>query len=138
MMRVGFVGWRGMVGSVLIQRMLEEKDFDRIDPVFFSTSSAGGKGPSIGKSREPLRDASDVAAFAGLDAIVTCQGGEWTTPMYPAIRASGLKGYFIDAASTLRMADDAVIILDPVNRDVIDAALAAGRGTTSAAIARSA
>jgi len=126
MMRVGFVGWRGMVGSVLIQRMLEEKDFDRIDPVFFSTSSAGGKGPSIGKSREPLRDAGDAAAFAGLDAIVTCQGGEWTTPMYPAIRAAGFTGYFIDAASTLRMADDAVIILDPVNRKVIDAALVAG------------
>jgi aspartate-semialdehyde dehydrogenase len=126
MMRVGFVGWRGMVGSVLIQRMLEEKDFDRIDPVFFSTSSAGGKGPSIGKSREPLRDAGDAAAFAGLDAIVTCQGGEWTTPMYPAIRAAGFTGYFIDAASTLRMADDAVIILDPVNMPLIESALANG------------
>ena len=127
MMRVGFVGWRGMVGSVLIQRMLEEKDFDLIEPVFFSTSSAGGKGPAIGKApAAALRDAGDVKAFAGLDAIVTCQGGEWTKPMYPALRASGWSGYFIDAASTLRMADDAVIILDPVNRNVIDAALARG------------
>jgi aspartate-semialdehyde dehydrogenase len=126
MMRVGFVGWRGMVGSVLMQRMLEEKDFDLIEPVFFSTSSAGGKGPAIGKTTQPLRDAGDVKAFAGLDAIVTCQGGDWTKPMYPALRASGWNGYFIDAAQTLRMADDAVIILDPVNRDVIDAALARG------------
>ena len=124
-MRVGFVGWRGMVGSVLMQRMLEEKDFELIEPVFFSTSSAGGKGPSIGNGA-PLRDAGDVKAFAGLDAVVTCQGGEWTRPMYPALRASGWNGYFIDAASTLRMADDAVIILDPVNRKVIDAALARG------------
>ena len=126
-MRVGFVGWRGMVGSVLMQRMLEEKDFDLIEPVFFSTSSAGGKGPAIGKApAAALRDAGDVKAFAGLDAIVTCQGGEWTKPMYPALRASGWSGYFIDAASTLRMADDAVIILDPVNRNVIDAALDRG------------
>ena len=127
MMRVGFVGWRGMVGSVLMQRMLEEKDFDLIEPVFFSTSSVGGKGPAIGTGlAAPLRDAGDAKAFAGLDAIVTCQGGEWTKPMYPALRASGWRGYFIDAASTLRMADDAVIILDPVNRNVIDAALDRG------------
>ncbi len=126
MTRVGFVGWRGMVGSVLVQRMLEEKDFELIEPVFFSTSSAGGKGPSIGQAAAPLRDAGDVKAFAGLDAIVTCQGGDWTKSMYPALRASGWKGYFIDAASTLRMADDAVIILDPVNRKVIDAALSKG------------
>ena len=126
MMRVGFVGWRGMVGSVLMQRMLAEKDFDFIDPVFFSTSNAGAKGPAIGKTPAPLRDAGDVKGFAGLDAIVTCQGGDWTKPMYAKLRASGWNGYFIDAASTLRMADDAVIILDPVNRDVIDAALARG------------
>src|SRR6266702_2672421 len=118
MMRVGFVGWRGMVGSVLMQRMQEENDFDLIEPVFFSTSSAGGKGPAIGNTAQPLRDAADVRAFAGLDAIVSCQGGEWTKLMYPALRASGWDGYFIDAASTLRMADDAVIILDPVNRNV--------------------
>jgi aspartate-semialdehyde dehydrogenase len=126
MMRVGFVGWRGMVGSVLLQRMLEENDFDLIEPVFFSTSSAGGKGPPIGKTAQPLRDAGDIKAFEGLDAIVTCQGSEWTKPMYPALRASGWSGYFIDAAQTLRMADDAVIILDPVNRNVIDAARARG------------
>jgi aspartate-semialdehyde dehydrogenase len=126
MLRVGFVGWRGMVGSVLMQRMLEEKDFEHIVPVFFSTSSAGGKGPAIGKPTPPLADAGDAKAFAGLDAIVTCQGGDWTKPMYSKLRASGWNGYFIDAASTLRMADDAVIILDPVNRHVIDAALGSG------------
>jgi len=126
MMRVGFVGWRGMVGSVLMQRMLAEKDFEFIDPVFFSTSNAGAKGPAIGKAPAPLRDAGDVKAFAGLDAIVTCQGSEWTKPMYGKLRESGWNGYFIDAAQSLRMADDAVIILDPVNRDVIDAALAKG------------
>jgi aspartate-semialdehyde dehydrogenase len=126
MMRVGFVGWRGMVGSVLMQRMREEGDFEHIEPVFFSTSSAGGKGPSIGKAAAPLRDAGDVKGFAALDAVVSCQGGDWTKPMYAALRATGWDGYFIDAASTLRMAKDAVIILDPVNRGVIDAALAAG------------
>ncbi len=126
MMRVGFVGWRGMVGSVLIQRMLEEGDFEHIDPVFFSTSSAGGIGPSIGKPTTALRDANDARAFAGLDAVVTCQGGDWTKPMYGALRTAGWNGYWIDAASTLRMADDAVIILDPVNRNVIDRALDGG------------
>jgi len=126
MMRVGFVGWRGMVGSVLMQRMLEQNDFEFVDPVFFSTSSVGGEGPAIGKSQAPLRDAGDAKAFAGLDAVVSCQGGDWTKPMYEALRGSGWNGYFIDAASTLRMADDAVIILDPVNRHVIDAALARG------------
>jgi aspartate-semialdehyde dehydrogenase len=125
-MRVGFVGWRGMVGSVLMQRMLEERDFEHIDPIFFSTSSAGGKGPAIGRATGPLRDANDPAAFAGIDAIVTCQGGDWTAAMHPKLRASGFGGYWIDAASALRMSDDAVIILDPVNRPVIDAALARG------------
>jgi aspartate-semialdehyde dehydrogenase len=115
-----------MVGSVLMQRMIEEKDFDLVDPIFFSTSSVGGMGPAIGKSTPPLGDASDAKALAALDVIVTCQGGDWTKPMYAALRAAGWKGYWIDAASTLRMADDAVIILDPVNRNVIDAAL--GRG----------
>jgi aspartate-semialdehyde dehydrogenase len=126
MMRVGFVGWRGMVGSVLIQRMLEENDFENLDPVFFSTSSAGGSGPSIGRATGALRNAHDVKAFEGLDAIVTCQGGEWTKPMYGTLRGAGWDGYWIDAASTLRMADDAVIVLDPVNRDVIDKALDGG------------
>ncbi|MBK6807228.1 MAG: aspartate-semialdehyde dehydrogenase [Betaproteobacteria bacterium] len=121
-MRVGFVGWRGMVGSVLVQRMLEERDFELIDPVFYSTSSAGGAGPSIGKATGPLLDANDPKAFAGLDAIVTCQGGDWTNAMHPKLRAAGWSGQWIDAASALRMKDDAIIILDPVNRDVIDAA----------------
>jgi len=125
-MRVGFVGWRGMVGSVLMQRMLEERDFDAIEPVFFSTSSAGGRSPAIGGATRPLRDANDSAAFRGLDAVVTCQGGDWTSVMFPRLRGAGFDGYWIDAASTLRMRDDAVIILDPVNRDVIDRAVAAG------------
>ena len=125
-MRVGIVGWRGMVGSVLMQRMLEERDFEHIDPVFFSTSAAGGAGPNVGKSTPALRDANDPKAFAGLDAILTCQGGDWTNDMYPKLRDAGFSGYWVDAASAMRMKDDAVIILDPVNRDVIDAALARG------------
>jgi len=125
-MRVGIVGWRGMVGSVLMQRMLEERDFDHIEPTFFSTSAAGGKGPDIGRATGPLQDASDVAALTRNDTIITCQGGDWTTAMYGKLREAGWNGYFIDAAKTLRMKDDAVIILDPVNRAVIDAALAKG------------
>ena len=125
-MRVGFVGWRGMVGSVLVQRMLEERDFELIDPVFYSTSSAGGAGPSIGKATGPLLDANDPKAFTGLDAVVTCQGGDWTNAMHSKLRAAGWSGQWIDAASALRMKDDAVIILDPVNRDVIDAAMKRG------------
>ncbi len=126
-MRVGFVGWRGMVGSVLLSRMQEERDFDLIEPVFFSTSAAGGTGPAVGRHAPgALADANDPAAFKGLDAIVTCQGGDWTAPMFPKLRDAGFDGYWIDAASTLRMQDDAVIILDPVNRGVIDAALAKG------------
>jgi aspartate-semialdehyde dehydrogenase len=125
-MRVGFVGWRGMVGSVLLQRMLEERDFATIDPVFFSTSRAGGAGPDVGRPSGPLRDANAPESFRGLDAIVTCQGGDWTSAMHPRLRAAGFDGYWIDAASTLRMRDDAVIILDPVNRAVIDRALADG------------
>jgi len=125
-MRVGFVGWRGMVGSVLVQRMLEERDFEHLDPVFYSTSNTGGAGPAVGRSTGPLRNANDPAAFEGLDAIVTCQGGDWTSAMYPRLRSAGFKGYWIDAASALRMQDHTVIILDPVNRPVIDAALAQG------------
>jgi aspartate-semialdehyde dehydrogenase len=109
-----------------MQRMLEERDFDHIEPTFFSTSSAGGKGPSIGRDTGTLKDAADVAALAAQDTIITCQGGDWTTAMYPKLREAGWNGYFIDAAKTLRMKDDAVIILDPVNRAVIDAALARG------------
>ena len=125
-MRVGFVGWRGMVGSVLLQRMQDERDFEHIEPVFFSTSAVGGKPPAIGRDTPPLKDAGDVAALAALDAIVTCQGGDYTSDVFPRLRAGGWNGYWIDAASSLRMKDDAVIILDPVNRDVIDAALARG------------
>jgi aspartate-semialdehyde dehydrogenase len=125
-MKVGFVGWRGMVGSVLMQRMVEERDFELVDPVFFSTSNTGGAAPAIGRASGPLRDANDPAAFDGLDAIVTCQGGDWTTAMHPKLRKRGFRGYWIDAASALRMSDEAVIILDPVNRPVIDAALEKG------------
>ena len=125
-MRVGFVGWRGMVGSVLMQRMEAERDFDAIEPLFFSTSSAGGKPPVIAKASGPLRDANAPEAFRGLDAIVTCQGGDWTSAMYPRIRDAGFDGYWIDAASAMRMRDDAVIVLDPVNRAVIDRALREG------------
>ena len=125
-MRIGFVGWRGMVGSVLMQRMLEERDFELFEPVFFTTSNVGGKGPAIGIDTPPLRSATDLGALAALDAIVTCQGGDYTNDVFGSLRSKGWKGYWIDAASALRMKDDAVIILDPVNRDVIDAALAQG------------
>ena len=125
-MKTAFVGWRGMVGSVLMQRMAAERDFEHVDPVFFSTSQVGGAAPDVGKAVGPLRDANDVAALARCDVIVTCQGGDYTTAVHPKLRAAGWKGYWIDAASALRMQDDAVIILDPVNRDVIDAGLRAG------------
>jgi aspartate-semialdehyde dehydrogenase len=115
-----------MVGSVLLQRMLEEKDFALIDPEFFTTSKVGGEGPAIGKPTGPLKDANDVAALRVHDVIISCQGGDYTTAMYPKLRDAGWAGYWIDAAKTLRMQDDAVIILDPVNRAVIDAALANG------------
>ncbi len=115
-----------MVGSVLLQRMLEEGDFAHIEPVFFSTSQAGGKPPAVGKAAPPVRDANDPKAFEGLDVVVTCQGGDWTNAMHPKLRAAGFDGYWIDAASALRMQKDAVIVLDPVNRHVIDKALSAG------------
>ena len=115
-----------MVGSVLVQRMREERDFDLIDPVFFSTSQSGTAGPDIGKRTGTVQDASDVRALTAMDVLMSCQGGDYTTAMYPKLRASGWTGYWIDAASTLRMADDAVIVLDPVNRDVIDRALESG------------
>jgi aspartate-semialdehyde dehydrogenase len=119
MLRVGIVGWRGMVGSVLVQRMREERDFDHLEPVFFSTSQAGGKGPAIGKDTAPVKDAKDFAALKALPVIVSCQGGDYTNQVYPELRKQGWKGYWIDAASALRMQDDAVIILDPVNMQVI-------------------
>ena len=125
-MRVGIVGWRGMVGSVLMQRMREERDFDHVEPTFFSTSAAGGKGPEVNGRTAPLADAADVTVLKQQDVIISCQGSDWTSALYPKLRAAGWNGYFIDAAKTLRMQDDAVIILDPVNRAVIDAALAKG------------
>jgi aspartate-semialdehyde dehydrogenase len=127
MKTVGLVGWRGMVGSVLMQRMRDEGDFALIEPVFFSTSNAGGKGPPIaGLGDTTCGDAFDVDALKTLDIVITCQGGDYTTEVYPKLRAAGWNGIWIDAAKTLRMSDDAVIVLDPVNRAVIDAAI--GRG----------
>ncbi|MBR9912075.1 MAG: aspartate-semialdehyde dehydrogenase [Gammaproteobacteria bacterium] len=125
-MRVGFVGWRGMVGSVLMERMLSENDFVDIEPVFFTTSNVGGEGPQIGKDIPPLKDASDIAELSAMDTIISCQGGDYTKAVYPELRKSGWEGYWIDAASSLRMADDAVIVLDPVNHQVITEALAGG------------
>lgn len=126
MLKVGFVGWRGMVGSVLMQRMREERDFDHIEPVFFTTSQVGGHAPDIGRDAPALMDAKSIDALRAMDAIVSCQGGDYTTEIFPRLRAAGWNGYWIDAASTLRMEQDAVIILDPVNMDVIRDALANG------------
>lgn len=123
-MKVGLVGWRGMVGSVLLQRMQEENDFSMIEPVFFSTSQAGQAAPM---NAGTLKDASDLTELAKLDTIITCQGGDYTKSVHADLRKAGWQGYWIDAASSLRMDPDAVIILDPVNRDVIDAALANGQ-----------
>ncbi len=126
MKRVGLIGWRGMVGSVLMGRMKDERDFDHIEPVFFTTSNVGGKGPAIGKDVPPLKDAKSIDDLKAMDIIVTCQGGDYTSEVFPKLRAAGWKGYWIDAASTLRMSDDAVIILDPVNLNVIKDAIAKG------------
>lgn len=122
-LKVGMVGWRGMVGSVLMQRMHQEQDFAHCEPVFFSTSNAGGQ-PPLGS--EPLRDASDLAALAQMDVVLTCQGGDYTKAVHPKLRESGWQGYWLDAASSLRMADSSVVVLDPINRGVIDNALAGG------------
>ncbi len=125
---VGFVGWRGMVGSVLMQRMQEEGDFHGITPVFFSTSNAGGQAPTFdGVSASVLQDAHDIKALADCDVVITCQGGDYTKAVHPKLRNSGWQGYWIDAASSLRMAEDSTIILDPTNRNVIDKALADGK-----------
>jgi len=123
-MKVGIVGWRGMVGSVLMQRMKEENDFAGIEPVFFSTSQAGQAAPM---GAGTLKDASDMAELKQMDVILTCQGGDYTSAVHPELRKQGWNGYWIDAASTLRMQDNAVIILDPVNRNVIDTALKNGQ-----------
>ncbi|WP_445938313.1 aspartate-semialdehyde dehydrogenase, partial [Pseudomonas sp.] len=111
MKRVGLVGWRGMVGSVLMQRMLEEQDFDLIEPVFFTTSNVGGQGPAIGKETAALKDAYSIDELKSLDVILTCQGGDYTNEVFPKLREAGWQGYWIDAASSLRMNDDAVIVL---------------------------
>ncbi len=115
-----------MVGSVLVQRMRDERDFDLIAPTFFSTSQAGGKGPDIGKATGPVKDAKNIAELTAMDVLISCQGSDYTTEIYPKLRAAGWNGYWIDAAKTLRMKDDAVIILDPVNLPVIKAAMAKG------------
>ncbi|MDH4163079.1 MAG: aspartate-semialdehyde dehydrogenase [Nitrospirota bacterium] len=119
MMKVGMIGWRGMVGSVLMGRMKEEKDFDHIEPVFFTTSNAGGKAPNVGKGDSTLKDAKNIDDLRKMDVILTCQGGDYTKEVYPKLREAGWKGYWIDAASALRMTTDSIIILDPVNMNVI-------------------
>ncbi len=126
MRRVGLVGWRGMVGSVLLQRMREERDFEHIEPVFFSTSNAGGTAPDFGRAAGPLQDAHSIEQLAATDIVITCQGGDYTNEVHPKLRAAGWDGYWIDAASALRMNRDAVIVLDPVNLDLIRDALARG------------
>ncbi|MEG1819108.1 MAG: aspartate-semialdehyde dehydrogenase, partial [Pseudomonas sp.] len=105
MKRVGLIGWRGMVGSVLMQRMLEEQDFDLIEPVFFTTSNVGGQGPAVGKDIAPLKDAYSIEELKTLDVILTCQGGDYTSEVFPKLREAGWQGYWIDAASSLRMQD---------------------------------
>ena len=123
---VGLVGWRGMVGSVLMDRMQAEGDFALIEPVFFSTSNAGGKAPAMATVHTQLKDANDIAELSKCDIIITCQGGDYTNAVYPQLRNAGWRGYWIDAASALRMQQHAVVVLDPVNRAVIDQALANG------------
>ncbi len=130
MKKVGLIGWRGMVGSVLMSRMIEENDFSKIDPVFFTTSQAGQEAPKFtAKPAGALEDAFNIDALKAMDIIITCQGGDYTKEVYPKLMASGWKGYWIDAASTLRMEDNAIIILDPVNGHVIENALNKGINT---------
>lgn len=119
MLRVGFVGWRGMVGSVLMQRMMEENDFAEIEPQFFTTSQVGRPAPNVGKDSPALKDATDIAALQAMDIILTCQGGDYTKAVFSKLRSAGWDGHWIDAASTLRMEKDAVLVLDPVNMGVI-------------------
>lgn len=126
MKKTGMVGWRGMVGSVLMERMMAENDFEKITPVFFTTSQAGHKAPDVGKDAPDLIDAHDIDALMEMDIIISCQGGGYTEVVRPKLAQNGWKGYWIDAASTLRMADDSIIVLDPVNRQVIDDALTRG------------
>ena len=123
---VGLVGWRGMVGSVLMQRMQAENDFSLIEPVFFTTSNVGGKAPAMAKNEATLKDANDIDALKKCDMVITCQGGDYTTEIFPKLRAAGWNGYWIDAASTLRMEQNAIIVLDPVNLGVIKDGIARG------------
>ncbi|MGZ8155433.1 MAG: aspartate-semialdehyde dehydrogenase, partial [Burkholderiales bacterium] len=125
-MKVGLIGWRGMVGSVLVQRMKAEGDFDLVEPHFFSTSQAGSRGPAIGGAARPVKDARSIEDLAAIDVLISCQGGDYTNEIHPRLRGRGWSGYWIDAASALRMRDDAVIVLDPVNMDVIEKARAQG------------
>jgi aspartate-semialdehyde dehydrogenase len=125
-MKVGIVGWRGMVGSVLMERMIEERDFELFDSVFFSTSNSGGRAPQVARAEPTLKSATDIDALAACEAIVACQGGDYTLDVQPKLRAAGWQGVWIDAASALRMHPEAIIVLDPVNRPVIDAAVARG------------
>src|SRR5580700_463512 len=122
MQQVGIIGWRGMVGSVLLERMREEKDFDVIRPTFFSTSQAGSAGPKVGASTAEVHDANDIAALARLPMLISTQGGDYTQSVHPRLRAAGWQGYWIDAASALRMDENAVIVLDPVNLNVMKTA----------------
>src|SRR5450631_1096528 len=126
MNNVGIVGWRGMVGSVLVERMRAEHDFELIRPTFFSTSQAGASAPAIGAAKGPVQDASDIRALERMDIIISAQGGDYTLAVHPALRAAGWKGYWIDAASALRLDANAVIALDPVNLPVMQAALERG------------
>jgi aspartate-semialdehyde dehydrogenase len=126
MVKIGFIGWRGMVGSVLMERMLAEKDFKGYEPLFFTTSNVGGKGPEIGRAIPPLKDAFDLSLLSSMDILVTCQGGDYTGKVYSQLRKTGWRGYWIDSASTLRMEKDSIIVLDPVNRNVIDGGLKSG------------
>lgn len=126
MKRVGFVGWRGMVGSVLMQRMRDENDFNEIEPVFFTTSQTGQPGPDVAKEISTLKDANSIAELSKMEVIVTCQGGDYTKAIYPELRKAGWDGYWIDAASALRMVDESIIVLDPVNSDVIKNGLSSG------------
>lgn len=126
MKQVGFIGWRGMVGSVLMQRMRDENDFADIEPIFFTTSQAGQAGPDVGKDVPALKDASNIDELKAMDVIVTCQGGDYTKEIYPQLRTAGWDGYWIDAASSLRMKDESIIVLDPVNKSVIEDGLGKG------------
>ncbi len=126
MLKVGLIGWRGMVGSVLMQRMMEENDFAHIEPYFFTTSQVGGQAPNVGKDSASLKDAKNLADLKAMDVIMSCQGGDYTSEIFPQLRHEGWKGHWIDAASTLRMDKDAIIILDPVNRPIIQDAYANG------------